>query len=467
MNAPLNIPHSVRTILLAATLVSSPLAAAAQESRPATSQPTVSRPIHDPANPPGEGFNTAGSSARAVELADRVMRTLGGRSAWDATRIISWNFFGARSHVWDRHSGDHRLSYVDRASGEPIVVLSNLTERTGRAFSNGQEISDPAQKKQLLDAAYSAWVNDSYWLLMPYKLKDSGVTLEFIGERKTTEGHDAEVVQLTFAEVGLTPQNKYHVYIGKESGLVEQWDFFRSADDAAPGFQIPWKNWQRHGDILLSGDRGERQLTNIAVFDELPMEVFTSPEPIDLERFARKPVTPMDQDVAHERALQAMKHLDALLGEWTGTLKGFAPDGAAQSIAIVWRTTRAFNGRWLRFEFMSAEPVAPNRWLEWEGLFTTNRETGEVETVWMTPQLRQAGGTFLDGRMIFFEKGTFDEVGRVLTLIAMKQSGPDEPVVKVKSTFTIADDGRSFTVIDEELHNDEWKTIGIFELKRD
>ena len=44
---------------------------------------------------------------------------------------------------------------------------------------------------------------------------------------------------------------------------------------------MPWHDWEPHGAILLSGDRGERQITEIRVFDTLPDGVFTSPDPVD------------------------------------------------------------------------------------------------------------------------------------------------------------------------------------------
>lgn len=46
---------------------------------------------------------------------------------------------------------------------------------------------------------------------MPYKLKDSGVTLKYKGEGQTEEGEPAQVLVLTFKDVGVTPQNKYEV----------------------------------------------------------------------------------------------------------------------------------------------------------------------------------------------------------------------------------------------------------------
>ena len=56
-------------------------------------------------NPAADGFNAAGSDARAIALADRAMSMMGGREAWDNTRYITWRFFGARTHVWGQVDG--------------------------------------------------------------------------------------------------------------------------------------------------------------------------------------------------------------------------------------------------------------------------------------------------------------------------------------------------------------------------
>jgi hypothetical protein len=89
---------------------------------------------------------------------------------------------------------------------------------------------------------------------------------------------------LTFKNVGLTPQNKYYVYVDKKSHLIIQWDCFRNASDEQPRIQSPWNNWKQYGDILLSGDRGEnRKMTDVAVFDALPDWVFKNPKSVDLE----------------------------------------------------------------------------------------------------------------------------------------------------------------------------------------
>jgi hypothetical protein len=227
-------------------------------------------------NPPAEGFDAAGSDSEAIAIADEVMEAMGGRAAWDATRYLSWNFFGMRTHVWDRWTGDLRYQVGD------TLVLTNVNSREGKAFKGGVEVEDPDELAGLLDQTYKAWINDSYWLLMPYKLKDSGVTLRYLGEGAMADGRAADKLQLTFEGVGVTPDNKYDVYVSKDRRLVEQWSFYNRYDDPEPRFTTPWANWTRHGNVLLSGDRGQRQLTDIRVFDELPRSVFESPEPVDL-----------------------------------------------------------------------------------------------------------------------------------------------------------------------------------------
>lgn len=46
-----------------------------------------------------------------------------------------------------------------------------------------------------LQAAYRAWINDSYWFVMPYKLKDSGVTLRYRGQNMTVGGLLAHLLE--------------------------------------------------------------------------------------------------------------------------------------------------------------------------------------------------------------------------------------------------------------------------------
>ncbi len=223
----------------------------------------------------------AQSDEKAVAVADEVMEALGGQSAWDNTRCLTWSFFGRRTHVWDKFTGDLRYE------NEDTLVLMNLNTKKGRAWKNGEEVSDPAALEEALYSAESRWINDSYWVFMPYKLKDPGVTLKYLGIGTTEAGDEADVLELTFEGVGRTPENKYEVFVDAESRLVTQWNYYPKASDPEPRFKVPWLDWTRKGQILLSANRGERKHENVAVLEGVPESVFQSPDPVQPMSYAR------------------------------------------------------------------------------------------------------------------------------------------------------------------------------------
>lgn len=233
-------------------------------------------------NPPAEGFDAAGSDARAVEIADEVMTALGGRAAWDRTRYLTWRFFGRRLHVWDKHTGNIRVEWKDRRSEKPYVALMNLHSKKGRAWEEGVEVTETEALDAALRRAEGAWINDAYWLVMPYKLKDSGVTLKYLGERADEAGALCEVLELTFKEVGRTPQNKYHVFVDKTSRLVTHWDYWKDKSIDESRSLGPWQKWRTFGEIMLTDDHGGRKHTDVAVLSRLPASVFTDPTPFVL-----------------------------------------------------------------------------------------------------------------------------------------------------------------------------------------
>lgn len=221
-------------------------------------------------NPPAPGFDAGGSDARAVAIADRTMDAMGGRAAWDAVQCIGWTIFG-RTHLWNKWTGDYRLE------ADTLLVIMNLNSGDGRAWSRGAEMEAGDARQAVLGEARSIWINDSYWLVMPYKLKDTGVTLKYAGERATDDGRPADVLALTFREVGDTPDNRYEVSVDRETGLVSQWSYFRSAADAEPRFTLPWNNWSSYGGIKLATGRGRADVTNLRVSSGDERAAFAAP----------------------------------------------------------------------------------------------------------------------------------------------------------------------------------------------
>jgi hypothetical protein len=155
----------------------------------------------------------------------------------------------------------------------------NLRTGRGRAWEKGIEVTDEARRGEVLAQAHSIWINDAYWLVMPYKLKDTGVTLRYGGEKVTEDGRMADVLELTFREVGDTPDNRYLVFVDRESGLVSQWSYFKTAADAEPRFTLPWNGWQSFGAIKLATGRGRAEVAGIRVSSEADPAAFAGPWP--------------------------------------------------------------------------------------------------------------------------------------------------------------------------------------------
>jgi plasmid maintenance system killer protein len=221
-------------------------------------------------NPPAEGFNAAASDEKAIAIADEVMEAMGGRENWDASRYFYWNFFGSRTLLWDKKEGKVKITILQ----DSTQIRVDLNTGEGVVSRNDSLITEEGPKQQALTQAKSIWINDAYWVFMPFKLKDSGVTLKYLGTDTTQAGQAADLLQLTFENVGDTPQNKYHIWVSQEERLVRQWAYFNEATEEEPRFTLPWDDYTQHGKLLLSGNRGERQITGIKVMDEVPPEAF-------------------------------------------------------------------------------------------------------------------------------------------------------------------------------------------------
>ncbi|MBN4056207.1 hypothetical protein JYT20_00640 [Rhodothermus sp. AH-315-K08] len=221
--------------------------------------------------------------SRADSLAFRALEASGGEQAFGSLPYLEF-YFGSESssgvrtgrrHLWDRMSGDYRLEY-NRGRDTTIVVLFNTQSRAGTAFRNGVEADDSAM---LVERAYGAFINDTYWLLMPTKMLDPGVFRELVPDSSTTE---LEVVKLTFEEVGLTPGDSYYIYLDRQTGMVKRWHYVLQSGREG---RWDWADYVEmegpYGPVRLSGRKvGQRSalLTDeIAVPKAVPEDAFTSP----------------------------------------------------------------------------------------------------------------------------------------------------------------------------------------------
>lgn len=215
-------------------------------------------------NPSEEGFDLTHSDPAAVELADSVMSAMGGRKAWDQTRFISWTSSDARNILWDKELDRIRIeSTMDSA-----IYLFSAKTLEGKVKIKGQELTTPDSIKKKLTLAKDMWTNDSYWLLMPFKLKGSGVTLKYLGEDTLQTGARCNVLELTFAPKENTPSPKYHISIDIKDNLVKQWAYFSDAKKEEQDWVRPWDNYKQYGKIMLSADRSNNNGPKNVKIDE-------------------------------------------------------------------------------------------------------------------------------------------------------------------------------------------------------
>jgi hypothetical protein len=178
----------------------------------------------------------AADESSGASLADAVWKASGGEN-WSDVKTIDFTFAVEKEgktvvsaeHHWDMAAQTDRVKW----KGKDVTV--NLAEPA----------SDEDAK-----AAYARWVNDSYWLLAPLKLKDHGTNVSAEGT-KEMDGAKCVVLRLSFGKVGLTPNDQYLLYIDPETKLVSSWDYM---PEPGKSMHATWSDYQKSGGLTLATD---------------------------------------------------------------------------------------------------------------------------------------------------------------------------------------------------------------------
>ena len=193
------------------------------------------------------------SDPAAIRIADQVMAALGGQAKWDALPGIRWSFGSEvgdtvrslRRHAWDKHRGLHRVEGTNRRDQEYCLIHA-LDGSMGKAWVAGQAIEGDSLAK-LMESARALWTNDTYWMLMPYKLRDPGVTLAHEGTVEE-DGATYDKIALSFDQVGLTPGDRYWVFVNQANHRIEKWEYLLQGREPPPSVRT-WEDWEEHGGL--------------------------------------------------------------------------------------------------------------------------------------------------------------------------------------------------------------------------
>ena len=210
-----------------------------------------------------------GTDARALAVAESMMEAMGGRKNYEKARYLTFRFVPTRKdtvladylHAWDKHTGDYMVSGVDR-SGSEFKVMFNIDSKRGQGWVDGKQI-EGEELEAWLDRAHGRFINDTYWLLMPWKWLDPGVTLIYEAAEEI-DGVTYDRIRLEFADgTGRTSADKYWGWVSRETRLMHRWGYVLQDQDGNPGTGDPviwtWEDYADCGDgVFLS--TAKRQL---------------------------------------------------------------------------------------------------------------------------------------------------------------------------------------------------------------
>jgi hypothetical protein len=221
--------------------------------------------------------------AKGEELAHTVMSAMGGEKAWYGAHFVRFDFIvnaggkmvEDRAHLWDKMTGRYRIDDKTK-DGKPRVTIFNVNDKHGDVYVDGKKVEGAAAAKAVKDG-YEAFINDMYWLAMPWKWLDQGVNLQYLGAKKRGS-ESGEVVRLTFDHVGLTPGDRYDAFVSSQSHLMTHWDYkLQSGDTGA----WDWEYGDYGGVKLAKNHTGPKMSINmgdVRVMDTVDDGYFNDPK---------------------------------------------------------------------------------------------------------------------------------------------------------------------------------------------
>lgn len=131
---------------------------------------------------------------KADALANKILKAIK-HEAYKNTRYIDWSFGGRRHYKWDKQKHIVEVSWND----VKVILHPNNLEKS-KAFLKGVETQN---KDSFVKRAWDLFNNDSFWLVAPHKLYDSGIIRSIVIE----DGQEALHVKYTTG--GTTPGDSY------------------------------------------------------------------------------------------------------------------------------------------------------------------------------------------------------------------------------------------------------------------
>lgn len=228
------------------------------------------------------------ADAKAAAVAKQLSDAMGGQRTWDVLPYFRFDFVVVQKgkevarfqHWWDKRNGQCRVQGPDD-KGRTVTAIFTLKDKKGKSFTDGIVDTDPTNIANIVQMGYERWVNDTYWIIMPFKLRDPGTHLKYLRMQKRG-GQDYDVLQLSFDRgVGLTSGDHYTLYVNRSTHLLDKWDMMLEGKKPPPSTST-WEQWTPIGPVKLAlnhrlqGKPVEIRFDNVAVPQTMDPSVFTN-----------------------------------------------------------------------------------------------------------------------------------------------------------------------------------------------
>ena len=167
------------------------------------------------------------TNPKADALAHKILNAIK-HDAYQKTNYLEWSFGGKRHYKWNKK--DH---IVDVSWDTIRVNLYPNNMEKSTIFFN-EKLQKTADEK-LVKKAEKLFNNDSFWLIAPHKLFESGIVRTF----KKVDGKDALLVKYTTG--GTTPGDSY-LWILDENNIPESYKMYVPSMNMK-GVFATWEDW--------------------------------------------------------------------------------------------------------------------------------------------------------------------------------------------------------------------------------